>query len=171
MKKLFFFAAAAVAMLASCQKTEIDNSQSNKPIDDSKPVAMQFGVNAPSFEVTKTKAAVGEWKSTPIQVIGLINEGTATEPKYDFTKKVFDQEAIVVNSDTKIDLFQKNKEGEAYAGEEVPYFYAEKKLYDFYAYHLGGAEAATRRDEYQRLLHLATYRAPISPQDWRQPPG
>ena len=128
-------------MLASCQKTEVNETQST-PIDDSTPVAMQFGVNAPSFQVTKTKAAVDAWASTPIQVIGLINEGTAAAPAYDFTDGiVFDQEAEVVNEDTKIALYQKNNAGEDYEGEEVPYFYAEGKLYDFYAYHLGEADA------------------------------
>ena len=136
MKKLFLFAAASLAMLAGCQKTEISGNQSNV-IDDSKPVAMQFGVNAPSFEVTKTKAAVDGWNEngTPIQVIGLINTGTA--PKYDFTAKVFDQAATVTNSETQIELYQQGE----YAGKNVPYFYSEGKLYDFYAYHLGGAIA------------------------------
>ena len=122
-------------MLAGCQKTEISGNQSNV-IDDSKPVAMQFGVNAPSFEVTKTKAAVDGWDGTPIQVIGLINTGTAAAPVYDFTAKVFDQAATVADSETQIELYQ-----EAYAGQNVPYFYSEGKLYDFYAYHLGGASA------------------------------
>lgn len=130
-------------MLAGCQKTEISGNQSNV-IDDSKPVAMQFGVNAPSFEVTKTKAAVDGWNQTPIQVIGLINTGTAAAPVYDFTAKVFDQAATVVDSETKIELYQKNAEGEEYAGQNVPYFYSEGKLYDFYAYHLGGATAAAQ---------------------------
>lgn len=126
-------------MLAGCQKTEISGNQSNV-IDDSKPVAMQFGVNAPSFEVTKTKAAVDGWNEngTPIQVIGLINTGTA--PKYDFRAKVFDQAATVTNSTTPIELYQQGE----YAGKNVPYFYSEGKLYDFYAYHLGGATAAAQ---------------------------
>ena len=142
MKKLFLFAAASLAMLAGCQKTEISGNQSNV-IDDSKPVAMQFGVNAPSFEVTKTKAAVDGWNvnGTPIQVIGLINTGTADAPVYNFEAKVFDQAATVVDSETPIALYQKNGEGEDYAGQNVPYFYSEGKLYDFYAYHLGGATA------------------------------
>ena len=141
MKKLFFFAAAALAMLASCQKTEINESPSNQ-IDDSKPVAMQFGVNAPSFQVTKTKAALDEWnetEGTSIRVIGLVNTGTADSPVYDFTKKVFDQDAVVKNEVDPIAIYQTG-----YEDKEVPYFYAEKSLYDFYAYHLGGAVAETQ---------------------------
>ena len=143
MKKLFLFAAASLAMLAGCQKTEISGNQSNV-IDDSKPVAMQFGVNAPSFEVTKTKAAVDGWNvnGTPIQVIGLINTGTADAPVYDFTAKVFDQAATVTSSATPIELYQQGE----YAGKNVPYFYSEGKLYDFYAYHLGGADAEAQDD-------------------------
>ena len=151
MKKLFLIGAAAIAMLASCQKTEV-NTTSSTPIDDSKPVAMQFGVNAPSFEVTKTKAAVDQWNSTQIQVIGLINEGTAAAPAYDFTKKVFDQSAVVVDQETKIALYQKNGENEQYAGENVPYFYAEGKLYDFYAYHLGKATAEPQDETVENTI-------------------
>lgn len=125
MKKLFFFAAAALAMLASCQKTEINESPS-QTIDDSKPVAMQFNVNAPSFEVTKTKAAVNAWAETKINVFGLENS------KEGYVKLIDNYETTVVDATTPLEIYQTGT---------TPYYYAENKLYDFFGYHLGGAEA------------------------------
>lgn len=140
MKKLFFYAAAAIAMVASCQKAEVGNAPAT-PLDDTTPVAMQFGVNAPSFTVTKTKAAVDGWDAvngTKVTVIGLVQNmnNVLGEGRYDFTNGViFDQEAYVKNETDKIELTH------VVDGVTVPYFYAETKTYDFYAYHLGGATA------------------------------
>ena len=126
MKKLFFYAAAALAMLASCQKTEINESPS-KEIDDTKPVAMQFGVNAPSFQVTKTKAAVDAWSETEVFVYGLENtSSTAYEVLID------NYSTTVVDSETPLAIYQDE-------ATQAPYFYTEGKTYDFFGYHLGGA--------------------------------
>ena len=126
MKKLFFYAAAALAMLASCQKTEINESPS-KEIDDTKPVAMQFGVNAPSFQVTKTKAAVDAWSETEVFVYGLEN----TSPDaYDVL--IDNYPTTVVDSETPLAIYQDE-------ATQAPYFYTEGKTYDFFGYHLGGA--------------------------------
>lgn len=126
MKKLFFFAAAALAMLASCQKTEINESPS-KEIDDTKPVAMQFGVNAPSFQVTKTKAAVDAWSETEVFVYGLENTSSTA-----YTVLIDNYPTTVVDSDTPLAIYQDE-------ATQAPYFYTEGKTYDFFGYHLGGA--------------------------------
>lgn len=55
MKKLFFFAIAALGMTAACQKPTVEVDDSNEP------VAIQFGVKAPTLTVTKTKAAIDDW--------------------------------------------------------------------------------------------------------------
>lgn len=128
MKKLFFYAAAALAMLASCQKTEINESPS-KEIDDTKPVAMQFGVNAPSFQVTKTKAAVDAWSETEVFVYGLENTSSTayTEPVL-----IDNYRTKVVDSETPLAIYQDE-------ATQAPYYYTEGKTYDFFGYHLGGA--------------------------------
>lgn len=126
MKKLFFYAAAALAMLASCQKTEINESPS-KEIDDTKPVAMQFGVNAPSFQVTKTKAAVDAWANTEVFVYGLENTSST-----DYTVLIENYSTTVVDSETPLAIYQDE-------ATQAPYFYTEGKTYDFFGYHLGGA--------------------------------
>jgi len=55
MKKLFFFAIVALGMTAACQKPDAPVDETNEP------VAIQFGVQAPTLTVTKTKAAVDDW--------------------------------------------------------------------------------------------------------------
>lgn len=145
MKKLFFYAAAALAMLASCQKTEINESPSNQ-IDDTKAVAMQLNVNSPSFEVTKTKAAVDEWNNTTVYIYGLqrgVKGVVATgEDKYDFDDILIDAyEATVVDESTPLEIYQNPEEDDP--SKKAPYFYAEGETYDFFGYHLGGLIAGT----------------------------
>ena len=113
-------------MLAGCQKTEISGNQSNV-IDDSKPVAMQFGVNAPSFQVTKTKAAVDAWSETEVFVYGL--ENTSSDA---YTVVIDNYSTTVVDSETPLAIYQDE-------ATQAPYFYTEGKTYDFFGYHLGEA--------------------------------
>lgn len=126
MKKLFFYAAAALAMLASCQKAEIVKTPSTQ-IDDSKPVAMQFGVNAPSFQVTKTKAAVNAWAHTDVNVFGLENTTSG------YVKLIDNYETTVIDSNTPLEVYQD-------AATSTPYYYTDNKVYDFFGYHAGGAD-------------------------------
>lgn len=64
MKKIFFLALAIMGMTAACQKPD------NTPVDDNSPVAIEFGVKAPSLTVTKTKAAVDNWNNTEVMIVG-----------------------------------------------------------------------------------------------------
>lgn len=142
MKKLFFFAVAAVALLASCQKTEIGNA---KPaVDDSKPAAIQFSVNAPSFKV-QAKSAVENWDATngtPVFIYGLQQERDDDrkviaygQGMYDFSDILINnQETKVFNETDKLELYQLGT-----VQPNVPYFYGEDQTYDFFGYHLGGA--------------------------------
>lgn len=127
MKKLFFYAVAALAMFASCKKTEINETPSTTPIDDGKPVAMQFGVNAPSFQVTKTKAAVNAWAETEVNVFGLENSGEV------YVKLIDNYPTTVIDADTPLEVYQEE-------ASKTPYYYTEGKIYDFFGYHAGGAD-------------------------------
>ena len=158
MKKLFFYAAAALAMLASCQKTEINESPSNQ-IDDSKPVAMQLNVNSPSFEVTKTKAAVDEWNNTTVYIYGLqrgVKGVVATgEDKYDFDDILIDAyEATVVDESTPLEIYQNPDETDP--TKKAHYFYAEGETYDFFGYHLGGLTAGEVKAENDEISFPVT---------------
>ena len=67
MKKLFFFAIAALGMTAACQKPD-----TNLVDDSNEPVAIQFGMKATTVSVTKTKAPVEAWtdENNKIHVVG-----------------------------------------------------------------------------------------------------
>ena len=142
MKKLFFYAAAAVAMLAGCQKSEISGTP---VVDDSVPAAIQFGINAPSLTAAQTKAAVTEWNNSEVYVYGLKQEGrngTTVTPLGDgmynlgkaYIKDYLTTAVSGVKSALKVYDDKDNK---------VPYYYAEGETYDFFGYHLGGANKGT----------------------------
>lgn len=126
MKKVFFYVAAAMTMLAGCQKAELNQTQT--PVDDTTPVAMQLGAASPSF--TLTKAAVNEWASTPVFVYGLLNGENGYEAIID------NYETVVVDATTPLEIYDVKD-------LKMPYFYKEGKTYDFFGYHLGGAEKVT----------------------------
>ena len=147
MKKLFFYAAAAVAMLAGCQKAEVSGIQA---IDDSTPAAIKFGVDVPSLTVTKaaTKAAVDAWANTEVFVYGIKQEREANVLKT-LGEGLYNLDAILIE-DYKTYANPENKSEMSslcalavYADAEaqMPYYYSEGETYDFYGYHLGGAEA------------------------------
>lgn len=117
MKKLFFFAAAATAILAGCQnKVEpVQNPEAQ--------VAVTMSASAPVVGV-ETKAAIDEWSDTEIVAF-------ATKTLEGETESVFADKALVVAADGSIVLVN---------DEQVPYYYAERAVYDFYAYYSGTAE-------------------------------
>lgn len=119
MKKYFFYAAAAIAMLASCQKNEMNNVQ---VVDDETPVAVSMKANQPVTGVV-TKAAVNAWDNTKIYAF-------ATKTLEGVTENVFAEKELTVASTGAIDLKDAN---------DIPYYYAEKAVYDFYAYYKGDA--------------------------------
>lgn len=134
MKKLFFYAVAALAMLASCKKAEVNDTPAT-PVDDSKPVAMQFSASSPSFTVTKTKAAVDEWNATagtPVFIYGIIPSYGADADDNTNPIVINNYPTVVKNETDKLDVY-------ADANNSVPYFYTEGVTYDFYGYHLGTA--------------------------------
>lgn len=149
MKKLFFYAAAAVAMLAGCQKAEVSGTQA---IDDSTPAAIKFGVDAPALTVTKaaTKAAVDAWANTEVFVYGIKQEREANALKA-LGEGLYNFDNILI-SDYKTYANPANDPAMgslsalavyADAEKQMPYYYAEGETYDFYGYHLGGAVAET----------------------------
>lgn len=149
MKKLFFYAAAAVAMLASCQKNEIA-SVPVQTIDDSKAAAILFGIDAPALTVTPAvKGAVDAWDSTKVFVYGIKEERNANlevlalgAGRYDFSDILINDYETFANP-TRVTEFEGLSALAVYADKttEMPYYYAEGETYDFFGYHLGGAYA------------------------------
>ena len=94
MKKFFFFAAAVIGMAAACQK------QSNPaPVEDNSPVAVTFGVNAPSIEVTKTKSngSLDEWGAQDLYIYSFVRSTSdfTTEPFINNVKVSADRKSVV----------------------------------------------------------------------------
>lgn len=118
MKKVFFFAAAAMAMLASCQKNEMGNGSVNEG-----PVAIALKSASPAL--VTTRASVEAWADTDVNVYGLKTNETGTSV-------VINNQAVKVAADGSIDL--KNA-----ADPRVPYYYEEGATYDFYGYYMGAA--------------------------------
>ena len=123
MKKVFFYVAAAMTMLAGCQKAELNQTQT--PVDDTTPVAMQLGAASPSF--TLTKASIDEWNQTPVFVYGLQNGKEGITPVFENYSTVVPGEGNAV-----LEIYQD-------AEKQAPYFYSEGFTYDFYGYHVGQA--------------------------------
>ena len=122
MKKLFFYAAVAVAMLASCQKNNPADFQ--KPVvDETDPVAVALTAKAPA--TAQTKAAVEAWNNTKIYAFA--NRTTKAETGTTFTN-LFGEKELVVAADGSIVLVNDN---------QLPYYYDETDTYDFYAYYKG----------------------------------
>ena len=147
MKKLFFYAAAAVAMLAGCQKSEIAGPQA---IDDNQPAAIKFGINAPALTTTKaaTKAAVDAWANTEVFVYGIKQERNADltlktlgDGLYNFDEILINDYPTIANPTGSTEDWTKVSPLEVYKDvtKKMPYYYAEGETYDFYGYHLGGA--------------------------------
>lgn len=131
MKKLFFYAAAAIAVLASCKKSEPVLST---PVDEDAPVAIQMNATMPTVSVTKTKAAVDAWDATTVNVYGVQTlEGVETT--------VFANQAVEVAEDGSINLVNEDDQN------KPPYYYTEKALYDFYGYYADGAATATDEEK------------------------
>ena len=151
MKKLFFYAAAAVAMLAGCQKSEIAGPQA---IDDNQPAAIKFGINAPALTTTKaaTKAAVDAWANTEVFVYGIKQERNADltlktlgQGLYNFDEILINDYPTIANPTGSTEDWTKVSPLEVYkdVAKKMPYYYAEGETYDFYGYHLGGAVPGT----------------------------
>ena len=132
MKKFFFFAAAVIGMAASCQK------QSNPaPVEDNSPVAVTFGVNAPSIEVTKTKSngSLDEWGAQDLYIYSFARSTSdfTTEPFIDNVK------VSAPAAGLKEDITPKHMVGGV---EESFYYKVDNTTFDFYGYYVDDAATA-----------------------------
>lgn len=140
MKKFFFFAIAALGMMAGCQKQEINDVQ--KPVDDSDRVAVQFNIDAPSLTIAKTKGAgpVEAWANQDLYVLGYKRTTTSFELTNALIPNV-KTSAPASGKENEIDVVRPADDAVA-PGE--PYYYADGKdaVYDFYGYYVDDAAGA-----------------------------
>ncbi len=122
---------SCLTVLGGCQKGELHEND----VNDESEAAIELSAGSP-FSVV-AKAAVDKWKDSEVNVFGLKRKRDAVVGSgvYDFSDpgNIVDYPAVAA-SGTSASL-------EVYADKdaEVPYYYAEGYVYDFYGYHLGGA--------------------------------
>ena len=142
MKKLFFFAAAAIGMLAGCQKQNEEHS-----VNENTPVAMQLGATTATYTVTK--AAVNEWDAvdgTTVFVYGLKNTETG------YAELFGNYETKVKDAATALEIYEDKT-----VGAERPYFYEEGLTYDFFGYYKGGADLTVGSLTNNEVSHTVTF--------------
>ena len=125
MKKFFFFAIAALGMMASCQK------QSTTPaVDGDAQVAVSFGIDAPMATVS-SKAAVDAWSGAEaLYVYGFPTACTD-----------FSAEGAAFINNVPVNSPAAGVKGDVTPMTNgVPYYYAaDNTTYDFYGYYVGTA--------------------------------
>lgn len=139
MKKYLFIAAAALTMLAGCNKFSFTPDENNQVIDDNAPVAVMLSAATNTVDV-KTKAAVESWANTPIFVYAFDRtlesletptEGNAVSPLF------INNVQATVASDSKVALWKTAPTTGESSTPGVPFYYVENEVYDFYGYYLG----------------------------------
>lgn len=131
-RRIFGITFLTVSVLA-CKKNDINNSIED--IDNDSSVAIQLSAYEASSVMTK--AALKEWNNTELYVFGLKH----TADGYDFedSDNIVNRKAIA-ESGTYCGLNIYKDEA-----KEEPYFYRRDYRYDFYGYHLGGAEIVSEQ--------------------------
>ena len=145
MKKFFFFAIAALGMTVACQKGDVDTT----PVDDNSPVAVTFGINTPTVEVTKTKAfgGVDAWETAKHQlyIYGFdrnVNDFTTTP----FIENVAVAAPAIPEGNTQDPFLSGDvtPKHEVNGVTESFYYAANNTTYDFYGYYVDDAANAAQ---------------------------
>ena len=141
MKKQFFYAALAIALMSSCSKDN-DPGTTTEPtnptpevIDDTTPAVIRLGINSPTVAATRGTGSVGDvagnaanvWRGQALQVL-MVTQGTMKDAQ-DNNKNIFDGETFTAPEDnSSLGLITFNT-------GNVKYYPMQGKL-DFYGYHM-----------------------------------
>lgn len=167
MKKQFFYAAFAIAMMASC------TSEDNFPVDPANPtpeeekVALQLGIDAPSVNAevgSRGTGSVGDvagdnnkWNNQQL-FITMIDRATGNVALDDQSNKILAWDSYEYIAPRAVDqtdddvkgnirIYQKNTynktEGQSDKGTIQYLYYPVSGKYDFYGWHLDGALTQT----------------------------
>lgn len=159
MKKIAMITAAALGVLAACSKTEVKPQQPETPVDDTAPVAVQFGLAAPQSTVsTKASGTVGGitddtnvWAGQTVYVLGFVRNNP------DFAAETVAENAFIWNIDavanpsdpasntTLLGVYNPdpddNPETPDLEDSTEPFYYKDDTVYDFFGYHIDDAWA------------------------------
>ena len=140
MKQYILLSAALLMAAAGCQKTEVKTDIT--PIDDTKPVAVQFGLGQPEFDVAvKSAGSLEAWGTNDLYIFGYqtnaaeYSEGEATTLIYNV--KATTNKATGGTEQTLTVLDPESADG---AGTE-PFYYQGNNTYDFFGYYIDNAAA------------------------------
>lgn len=140
MKQYILLSAALLMAAAGCQKTEVKTDIT--PIDDTKPVAVQFGLGQPEFDVAvKSAGSLEAWGTNALYVFGYqtdaaeYSEGETTTLIYNV--KATTDKATGGTEQTLTVLDPESADG---AGTE-PFYYQGNNTYDFFGYYIDDAAA------------------------------
>lgn len=141
MKKQFFYAALAIALMSSCSKDN-DPGTTTEPtnptpevIDDTTPAVIRLGINSPTVAATRGTGSVGDlagdaanvWRGQALQVL-MVTQGTMKDAQDNGTN-IFDGETFTApkdNSSSGLITFNTGN---------VKYYPMQGK-FDFYGYHM-----------------------------------
>ena len=152
MKKHFYFAAMALAVMSSCSNDDVVDNPSVNPIEDGQPVAIELGVSAPQAMVTtKGLGTVGgiatednKWKGQKLYVVMLDSEGNeATEGEAPGTK-ILDNTALSFQApDQTTEEDDKTIKILKDASTVQAKYYPNTGAYSFYGYHIDNIQNTT----------------------------
>lgn len=148
MKKQFFYAALAIALMSSCSKdNEPVNTTDPTPenpsvIDDTKPAEIKLGISTPNIIATRGTGSVGDisgtagnvWNGQSLNIL-MFEKGTTT--------KVMDGGTYIFDGET----FQAPLIGDNTSAGKIKFitgnvkYYPVSGAYDFYGYHVDAAGA------------------------------
>lgn len=167
MKKYALFAAAALVALAACSKNEVKPQTPETPVDDDSPVAVQFGVGAPSASVsTKATGSVGDiagvnnvWNSQSLYIMGFdrsmtdFTNAASTDPEQTGRAFIWNVMATAPSGVESgvINVYNPdaNNDGTTDTPPSTePFYYQGKTVYDFYGYHVDDAWATVDAGTY-----------------------
>lgn len=152
MKKYFFYAAMALAVMSSCSNDDVVDNPGTTPIDDEQAVAIELGLSAPQAMVTtKGLGTVGstdpdenKWNKEKLYVVMLDADGNEATEGGDPGTKILDNETLTFQapdqatdpSDTEIKILKDPTTVQAK-------YYPSTGAYSFYGYHIDNIEGTT----------------------------
>lgn len=151
MKKIMRSGAILLALIGcasfivGCHKNEGMNSGQDSPM------AIRLSAGDPSYVLAKS--GLNKWNNSELYVFGLkrVPGSEVGAGVYDFTSAtdiVDHKVAGVSGTSTQLGVYREGN---------VPYYYAENYVYDFYGYHLGGATLSDKKIEGDTYSYTVTF--------------
>ena len=126
----FFF---LLAVVAGCDRNTISGDPQPEVIED-----MPINLGVSSSISFATKATVNSWNDDVVYIFGM-KRGQGGAYDFDDPSNIVNWPGVVA-SDNSVGLYASEYVDEEGNDVKVPFYYEERCVYDFFGYHLGGAE-------------------------------